>query len=303
MIQADTHKDANKRKTDTTRQTGTCGRTEERMYNCAMCYTTILLCNWRKHWLEKDAECTMSANWCDQRRYSITTWSHLPRIYDTWKWHARSTGLVGQGPLLEEFIVAQLIQDIPSPFSDPTTLKLHYPVHKRQSSNELVSKRQQQIKITLIERLRLQQNQAMFPNILPWVVFLPVYHLQLHQSTAQSNQWLSSTPGIPGSDYWQGHGFFFPKSYRPTLGPTHTLTQWRPSFFNRSQTGYGVKPTTHLHPVPRLRMCGVIPPFLIRLMAWFLFNTKKSITSFWQACREAMNRKTITQNEICKLKF
>jgi hypothetical protein len=108
----------------------------------------------------------MSANWCDQRRYSITTWSHLPRIYDTWKWHARSTGLFGQSPLLERFIIDQLVQDIPCHFADPTTLKFHYPVHKCQSSNGLVWKRQQQIKITLIKRFRLQQNQATFPSIL-----------------------------------------------------------------------------------------------------------------------------------------
>jgi len=109
MIQAEKHKDANKRKTDTTRQTGTCAKTGERMYNCVMCYTTILLRNWREQWLQKDAECTMSANWCDQRLYSITTWSHLPRIHDTWKWHARSTGLFGQGPLLEKYIIPQLV--------------------------------------------------------------------------------------------------------------------------------------------------------------------------------------------------
>jgi hypothetical protein len=43
MIQAEIHKDANKRKTDITRQTGTCGITAERMYNCVMCYITILM--------------------------------------------------------------------------------------------------------------------------------------------------------------------------------------------------------------------------------------------------------------------
>ena len=161
MIQAETDKDANKRKTDTTRQTGACGKTGERTYNCVMCYTTILSCNWRKYWLQKDAERTMSANWCAQRRYSVTTWSHRPRIYDTWKRHARSTGLFGHGPpLLGKFIIAQLVQDIPCPFSDPTTLKYHYPVHKWRSSNRLVWKRHQQIKITLIRRFRLQQNQA-----------------------------------------------------------------------------------------------------------------------------------------------
>lgn len=90
----------------------------------------------------------------------LQTWSHLPRIHDTWKWHARYTGLFGQGPLLETYIIPQLVQDIPCPFSDPNTLKFHYPVHKWQSSSGLEWKRRQQIKITLIKRFRLQQNQG-----------------------------------------------------------------------------------------------------------------------------------------------
>jgi len=37
--------------------------------------------------------------------------------------------------------------------------------------------------------------------------------------------------------------------------------------FNREQSGWGVKLTTHLHPVPRLRMYAAIPQLHL-FMAW-----------------------------------
>jgi hypothetical protein len=48
----------------------------------------------------------------------------------------------------------------------------------------------------------------------------------------------------------------------PALGSTQRPMQWVPALFPRGWSGRGVKFTTHLHLVPRLRMRGAMPPLL-----------------------------------------
>jgi hypothetical protein len=67
------------------------------------------------------------------------------------------------------------------------------------------------------------------------------------------------TTGESGFDSPQGQIFFLCSTVsRPKLGPT----QWVPRLFSRVQIGRGVKLVTHLHLLPKLWMCGAIPPLL-----------------------------------------
>jgi len=61
-------------------------------------------------------------------------------------------------------------------------------------------------------------------------------------------------------------------------GPPSLLSNGYRGFFPREQSGRGVKLTTHLHQVRRLRMCGAIPPLpqyafmtwcLVKYRTWF----------------------------------
>jgi hypothetical protein len=54
---------------------------------------------------------------------------------------------------------------------------------------------------------------------------------------------------------------------RPTLGLNQPPIKWAPGFFPRRQSDRGVKLTTYRHLVPRLKMCGAIPP-LSHTSAW-----------------------------------
>ena len=48
------------------------------------------------------------------------------------------------------------------------------------------------------------------------------------------------------------------------LGSTHPHTQWVPATCRMRQSGREVKLITRLHPLPKLRICGAIPPLSIR---------------------------------------
>jgi len=49
-----------------------------------------------------------------------------------------------------------------------------------------------------------------------------------------------------------------------------------------TECGRGVKLTTHLHLVPRSRMCGILPPFpQYVLMAWCLVKHRDNFTLSW----------------------
>jgi hypothetical protein len=45
----------------------------------------------------------------------------------------------------------------------------------------------------------------------------------------------------------------------------------------------GMKLTTHLDLVPKLRVHGAIPPLPYNFMVWFLIENRDKITAFWNA--------------------
>jgi len=60
----------------------------------------------------------------------------------------------------------------------------------------------------------------------------------------------------------------FPKIFRPTLGCIQHCIQWVQTF-SQGKSRRGVKFSTHLHLVPRLRMSGSLPLFSLHaFMAW-----------------------------------
>jgi hypothetical protein len=62
---------------------------------------------------------------------------------------------------------------------------------------------------------------------------------------------------------------FFSKTSRPTVGLTWIPIQWVTGVLSWGYSGRGVKLTTHLHLVPRLRMVGAIPVlFVYVFLAW-----------------------------------
>jgi hypothetical protein len=71
---------------------------------------------------------------------------------------------------------------------------------------------------------------------------------------------------VLGFNSWQGLGIFlFTTASRMALGPTQPPIQWAPGALS-----LGVKLTILLHPVPKSRMCGVIPALPQYIMAWCL---------------------------------
>jgi hypothetical protein len=67
--------------------------------------------------------------------------------------------------------------------------------------------------------------------------------------------------GQPGFDSRQGQRIFLlVTASRPALGRAQPPIQWLPGALPQWWSGWGVKLTTHLHVVPRLRMCGYILP-------------------------------------------
>jgi len=82
---------------------------------------------------------------------------------------------------------------------------------------------------------------------------------------------------LPGLNYRQGYGrilFLFSTASRPALGPTHPPVQWVPRALSWGvKWPEGVKLTTHLHLLPKLRMCGATPALLQYVfMAWCLIK-------------------------------
>jgi hypothetical protein len=66
------------------------------------------------------------------------------------------------------------------------------------------------------------------------------------------------------------------------MGPNQPPIQWVPGALSLGQNGQGVKLTTHLHLVPRSRMCGAIPPLpQYVFMAWSLVKHRDSFTFFY----------------------
>jgi hypothetical protein len=71
-----------------------------------------------------------------------------------------------------------------------------------------------------------------------------------------------------------GKGFFLSAtSSRPALGPTQPPVQWVLEALSP-----GIKLTTHLNIVPRLRICGAVPPFSHVFMAWCLVKHRDNFT-------------------------
>jgi hypothetical protein len=65
---------------------------------------------------------------------------------------------------------------------------------------------------------------------------------------------------IPVTD---SEGILFATVSRPTLGPTQSPIQWVPGALSLGGGGlsdWGMKLTTHLHLMPKLRIGGAIPP-------------------------------------------
>jgi hypothetical protein len=78
---------------------------------------------------------------------------------------------------------------------------------------------------------------------------------------AQSIQWLSCELEDRGSIRARGEIFFSSPPHPDRLwGPPNLLWNGYKGLFPRGFSGRGVKLTTHLHLVPRLRLHGVIPP-------------------------------------------
>lgn len=55
--------------------------------------------------------------------------------------------------------------------------------------------------------------------------------------------------------------FLFFQILRQSLNPTQSPNQWLKDALSRGFGDRGVKLTTHLRPMPRLRMSGALPPF------------------------------------------
>jgi hypothetical protein len=71
-----------------------------------------------------------------------------------------------------------------------------------------------------------------------------------------------------GLDSWQGaENFLFATMFKVTLGPTQPPIHWVLDALPLGWSGQGMKLTTHLHLVPRLRMCEAIPP-LYHTSSW-----------------------------------
>jgi hypothetical protein len=70
--------------------------------------------------------------------------------------------------------------------------------------------------------------------------------------------------GDPGFEFWQGKVILpFLKKLKKNLGPTNPPTQWPHWPLYLELSGGGVRLTTHLRVVPRIRVSGAIPPFLL----------------------------------------
>jgi hypothetical protein len=66
--------------------------------------------------------------------------------------------------------------------------------------------------------------------------------------------------GLPGFDFLRGQVIFLFAIMSMALGPTQSPVQLTPWTLSRGYSGRGVKLTTHVHLVSRLRVVGVIPP-------------------------------------------
>lgn len=110
--------------------------------------------------------------------------------------------------------------------------------------------------ISLVSQIR----QTLFPP----TSFPIIMHYQTAKSQLSMVSTLTRTWDDAGFDVWQTQGiFFFLKMSRVALGPTPPPLQWEGGLFLwkgnvKKGCGLDMKLTTHLHPVPRLRMHTVI---------------------------------------------
>jgi hypothetical protein len=91
----------------------------------------------------------------------------------------------------------------------------------------------------------------------------------LHPKTGGSLVSTASVKGLFGQGFESRQGYIFssPKLPRHSLGPNHPPIQWLPGFIPEWWSGRGVKLTTHLYKMPRLRMVAAIP--LVPCMPWW----------------------------------
>jgi len=114
----------------------------------------------------------------------------------------------------------------------------------------------------------------------------------------------------------QGVGIFlFTTASRPVLGPTHLLIHWTPGALSLGVNDRIVKLTTHLHLVPRWRICGSIPPLSqYAFIAWcsvevkYRDNFTSTLPSYrnnrnkWVLLISSQNCYTCLQNECIPIK-
>jgi hypothetical protein len=85
-----------------------------------------------------------------------------------------------------------------------------------------------------------------------------------------------------GFDSRRGLGIFlFITASRTAMGPTQPPTQWVPGAPSLGLSGQVVKLTTHIHPMPRSRMRGAIPPLpQYAFMAWCSVKHRENFTFY-----------------------
>jgi len=101
-----------------------------------------------------------------------------------------------------------------------------------------------------------------------------------------------------GFNFQHRQKFLFSKMSRLALGSTQPLIQWAPAVPSPGCSGQGVKLTTHLHPVPRLRMSGAIHLLhLYSTVYLFLHLYKSGCVCSYKGNDESVNSNSEPINE------
>jgi len=130
----------------------------------------------------------------------------------------------------------------------------------------------------------------------PTVSYKMVSYSETLNSTSYSVIWSSCSSDVTGTLLVPLWGLLLALAVsRPALGPTQPPIQWVPGILSRGYSGRGVKLTTHLHLVLRLRMRGAIPPLPHMsqcLMAWCLVKHRDNFTFtlplVWRVCEHTL---------------